>query len=118
MARLFDRRVAETGGAEGDNHQPTLGIFAKEWRSLQRERCRHRILRCGTASEWGASAAGHHDRRRSAVPPGAVYREFAIQEGGGRFEMGSHALYHKMSAFVRIFIAVCLCLLAYRTAAA
>src|ERR1035438_4885824 len=110
MARLFQCRVAKTGVAQGDNRQPAFRIFAKEWRSLQRERCRYGILRSGAAARWRPGAAGDHDGRRSAVSSAVVCCDFAIQEGGRRFEMGSHAVYRKMRSSIATKLAsVLLC---------
>ena len=48
----------------------------------------------------GRSTAGRHDRRRrSAVSSAAVHRQLAFQEGSGRFQMGSHAMFGQMVTF-------------------
>src|SRR5579863_8923878 len=110
MARRFQRTVGQTVVVKGNHNQSAFGILAKEWRSLQRERCCYGILRYRADPEWRPGAAGDRDRRRSAIPPAALHHEFTIQEGGRRIEMGSNSVHREMRRYATMLASALLCL--------
>ena len=69
-------------------------ISPQERRAVQRERHRHRILRRRRRAERAVSCSW--SRPSSTIPRylvAAVHRQLAFQEGSGRFQMGSNAMF-------------------------
>ena len=71
----------------------------------QRERDRHGAFR-PVAISWWPDARRHHGGRRSAVSTAATHRQLAFQEGSGRFQMGSHAMFSQMVTLRRSALVV------------
>ena len=65
-------------------------------------------------SGWRPDAGRHHRGRRSALSHAALHRQLALQEGSGRFQMGSHAMFSHDGDAPPLG-AVCCCALASET---
>ena len=57
------------------------------------------------AARW-PDAGRHHRGRRSALSTAAIHRQLAFQEGSGRFQMGSHAMFGQMVTLRRSALVV------------
>jgi hypothetical protein len=95
VARLFQRAVAKTGVAEGSTTNLRSGYLRKNGVPYSENAAVTEYFDIAPLPGGGQVLLVTSDRRRSAVSAAAVYHEFAIQEGGRRFEMGSNAMHAK-----------------------
>src|SRR5437588_5585881 len=73
-------------------------LLAEKRRAIQRSHHGDGAFRRRNASRRQQDPARHHHRRRPGVPDRALRCEPALQEGGRRFQMGSHAMLIQMVA--------------------
>ena len=105
------------GGCDGwqparGHHEPARRLPAQERRALQRAGHGHRGLRRGDAARRRPGSRGDGHGRRSGLSGPAVHREFAVQAGAGRLQVGSDAMLIHLVTRRTLAVAVVTCLLA------
>src|SRR2546421_5658250 len=81
---------------EGDHHAHASGIFAEEWRALQRERADDRILRRGERTKRRSVAGCENDRRGFAVSAAIPHSKHTFPKAGRRDRMESRTVHSQV----------------------
>ena len=81
---------------EGHDNAYEGRLPSKKWRSLQRERCRHRVFRPSHRVERRSVVHGDDHGRRRQVSAAAVHYQHRLQERARRRQVASHTLHCAM----------------------